>query len=242
MCEERWERGVYTDMDLPDLADVVSLRAAHQCYFEKDGKILFVRATKMDKLGFLEAMPLTKQPEKPGYYTWIVYSSDKYGVDKELVCCKVMSILELGTIHRAIAYRVTASTIHAAGEAFVDSDGKVYFNFMSGTYMRDALDKSGKKRSRCDADQLEDFLIEKLREPSYFGPDAQWRSRVFITKEVLPITDEELELYKKFGADVRLFDDAASCEKARFGGTRRRLLRRYRKKRHAITFKRPKRK
>jgi hypothetical protein len=241
MCEDRWDRGLVQIDERPELVDAVSMRAAFQCTLEKNGKILMVKTTKMDKAGFLDAVELTPKPTKPGYYTWIVYSSDKYGVSKKLVCCKVLSILELGTIHRAIVLKVSADAIHAAGEAFVDSDGKVYFNFMSGTYMKDLLDTAGRKRSRCSAEELEDFLIEKMKEPIYFGPDSQWRSKPFIVKEALPITDEELELYTKFGADVRFFDDTASCEKARFGGTRR-LRRRYGKKRHAVTLKRSKRK
>lgn len=241
MCEERWEQGLVQVDELPDLIDTVSMRATYQCTFEKNGKILMVKTTKMDRIGFLDAMTFTPKPTAPGYYTWIVYSSDKYGVSKKLVCCKVLSILEVGTIHRAIVLKVGASAIHAAGEAFVDKDGKVYFNFMSGTYMRNLLDTAGKKRSRCSAEELEDFLIEKLREPEYFGPDAAWRSKAFIVKEELPVTDEELELYKKFGAEVRFFDDRAACEKARFGGTRR-LRRRHGKKRYTVTFKRSKRK
>lgn len=228
----------------PELIDAVSMRAAFQCALEKNGKILMVKTTKMDRIGFLDAITFVPKPTAPGYYTWIVYSSDKYGVEKKLICCKVFSILEVGTIHRAIVLKVGASAVHAAGEAFVDKDEKVYFNFMSGTYMKDLLDTAGKKRSRCSAEELEDFLIQKLREPAYFGPDATWRSKTFIVKEALPVTDEELELYTKFGAEVRFFDDAASCEKARFGGTRRvsRLRRGHGKKRHAVTLKRSKRK
>ena len=242
--EKRWNDGfvtVYENDEDVNLPNSVIMRPNLQCFHKSSNEFILVETERMKKQEFLDSIPLIYgRPTEPGYYTWIVYSSETE--KKQLVCCKALSILEIGTVHKALAYRVNAEVIHAAGEVFIGEDRKLYFNFMSGTFMRDAFRKNKRDYS---TEEMILFLVFKMKEPSYFDKGAQWRDATFFTAERLPVSDEELALYQRFGAVVERFPTKEECEKKKGGGKRRRtqkLRRRYRKKRNSITFKRSQRK
>ena len=166
--------------------------------------------------------------QKIGYYTWIIYS--RPGEEKIFVAVKVLSILEVGTIHKAIAHKVDADKIHAAGEILVDND-RLYFNLLSGTYMQNTFNRTRRRRGRCDPDELEDIIIGKMKD--YLGNNITWTSQTLIKEAVLPVTQGELDLYQSYGATIQLFDSVEECVAIRNvnrGGKRKsRKFRKFRK-------------
>lgn len=222
-CEEKWEDGLYRITEQENLQYLVGVRFAHNCHITVDGKLFILQTANMRKEEFLEQIPiLTERPTEPGVYTYIVYSNSE--INKGFAACKTNSVLELGTVHKAIAYRVKAERIHAAGEILVSSSDvpELLFNFMSGTYMGPTFEEGARKRrSRCPVDELEDLLIVKLKQ--ILGSDAKWSSmKTFVTSKFVPVTREELAFYESFGAVLTLYDSADECFKAK-GGRRQRF-------------------
>jgi len=239
-CEERWENGI-SGVDIENINSVVRIRPEHNCRLKYGSQYFLIKTESMRKEEFLEQIPLiNERPREPGYYTWIVWSN---GGSPQFTCCKTYSILEMGTIHIAIAFRMNAIRIHAAGEILVKEDGSLFFNFISGTFMLKEFAPGGKRRARCSGDDLENFLIEKMQE--ILGADATWSSREFIRfGENLEITERELELYKSFGAEVQLFpeDNQKGCYDARNieGGKRKNKRKTNRKTKKRVNKKRRK--
>lgn len=242
MCEEKWDSGIYTiDHSEFDLDDIVSIRYTHNCRILFNGQYFILRTKNMNKTAVFDDLPLiTEKPTEPGYYTYIIYSKSDSN-KKVFVACKTLSILEIGTVHKAIAYRMNADKIHAAGEIYVSPEGKLAFNFISGTYMQNALNKTRKKRPICSADELEDFLIEKVKE--VLGADAIWTSQTLIKSSVLPVTQEEIDIYLRHGATFAAFGSQEECMRIRNmpppsqGGKRRTLRRKRHKSKKKRTLK-----
>jgi hypothetical protein len=192
-CEEKWNNGIGYYEDKHDT--IISIRNQHKCTVIFEGRILNINISNLNKEALLEDISLIyERPVEPGYYTWIIYSQDG---DKVFVASKAYSILELGTIHRAIAHRVQPKRIHSAGEIKIDADGRLSFNIISGTYMLPLF--SSLKRSRCDKDDLETLMIRKIKE---FIGDSNFTQETLITNLTLPVTQEELDLYTKHGAVI----------------------------------------
>jgi hypothetical protein len=194
LCEEKWNSGIEYFEDEHDT--IISIREQHKCKVVFGGNILNINISNLNKEAFLEDIPLIhERPVEPGYYTWIIYSNDD---DKVFVASKAYSILELGTIHRAIAYRVKPEIIHSAGEIRVHANGSLVFNIISGTYMLPLF--SSLKRSRCDKDVLETLMITKIKE--FLGEDSTFTEETLITPATLPVTQQELDLYTRHGAVI----------------------------------------
>jgi len=194
-CEDKWNSGIGYFEDEPDT--IISIRNQHKCTVMFEGRILNINISNLNKETLLEDISLIhERPVEPGYYTWIIYSQDED--DKEFVASKAYSILELGTIHRAIAYRVQPKRIHSAGEIMVHADGRLSFNIISGTYMLPLF--SSLRRSRCDKDVLESLMIRKIKE--IIGDNSNFTQETLITPATLPVTQEELDLYTKHGAVI----------------------------------------
>jgi len=205
MCDEKWDSGLFTVEK--DENSFVAIRYFHNCRIQFGNGVFYINLDSMRKDDFLNDIPLIRErPTENGYYTWIIYS--RPGEEKVFVAVKVMSILEVGTIHKAIAHKVDADKIHAAGEIFLDND-RLYFNLLSGTYMRNTFNRTRRRRSRCDPDELEDLIIGKMKD--YLGNNITWTSRDLISEAVLPVTQGELDLYQSYGATIQLFDSAEKC-------------------------------
>jgi hypothetical protein len=223
-CIEKWDHAIFhiKDSEFKETVDdFVDIRVGHTCRLKVslDNRDFFfhIDTMPMRKDDFLEEIPLLHhKPTVPGFYTWVVSSK---GEEKEFTCCKAFSILELGTIHKAITYRMKAEKVHAAGEMFVDDDRKVYFNFQSGTYMKEIfIPKSGKRRrNTCGPEEFGEFLVEKMKD--YLEKDATYVHESFIDKYAykIPITKEEYDIYHKYGAKITLFDHVDDCRKYRNG-------------------------
>jgi len=226
MCDEKWDSGLFTVEK--DENSFVAIRYFHNCRIQFGNGVFYINLDTMRKDDFLNDIPLIRErPTENGYYTWIIYS--RPGEEKVFVAAKVLSILELGTIHKALAHKVDADKIHAAGEIFVDND-RLYFNLLSGTYMRNTFNRTRRRRSRCDPDELEDLIIGKMKD--YLGNNITWTSRDLISENVLPVTQGELDLYQSYGATVQLFDSIDECLPFRnrtLGGKRTRRKRKTRR-------------
>jgi hypothetical protein len=115
-----------------------------------------------------------------------------------------------------IAERVIATKIHAAGELYVNNND-IIFNLISGTYMLPAL-KS--KRSRCY--DFEDYVIEKVK--TFLGNDVIVTDKTLITRNNLPVTQKEIDLYLSYGAEINYYKTENECINKRMndgGGTRK---------------------
>ena len=132
-----------------------------------------------------------------GIYTWLLYSvanSDEV----KFICTEVVSPFEIGTRHQSMAYnsRVGVMKIYGGGELIKKGDA-IEFNLLSGTYSKPLVqynfDKSVTKE-----------IISGFKT---FFPDAKYDNSMdsYIHK-VNSISNELLEIYKKYGYVVRLFD------------------------------------
>lgn len=226
-CEEKWNSGIgyYEDED----DTIISIREQHKCKVVFGGKILNINISNLNKESLLEDIPLIyERPVEPGYYTWIIFSQDG---DKVFVASNAYSILELGTIHRAIAYRVKPTRIHSAGEIRVHANGSLVFNIISGTYMLPLF--SSLKRSKCDKDNLETLMIGKIKE--FLGEDSTFTEETLITPDTLPVTQEELDLYTRHGALIgppyNSPEDCKAAQEQRAGTRKKRRSKRKTNKR-----------
>ena len=205
MCDEKWDSGLFTVEK--DENSFVAIRYLHNCGIQFGNGVFYINLDSMRKGDFLNDIPLIyERPTENGYYTWIVYS--RPGEEKVFVAAKVLSILELGTIHKALAHKVDADKIHAAGEILLDND-RLYFNLLSGTYMRNTFNRTRRRRGRCDPDELEELIIGNMN--NYLGNNISWTSMPLISDAVLPVTQGELDLYQSYGATVQLFDSVEEC-------------------------------
>jgi hypothetical protein len=245
--EDKWNDGVYNigERGIP-IEQAVVMRGKYNCKFQRNGKYYLIRTAGMDRAAFLNTITILEEPPTlPGLYTWIVYSNDD-AKTKKFACCKTSSILEIGTTHNAIAHRVGAKAIHAAGELKIGEGGN-YYNFYSGTFMADILNidpstgqpKLGKRpRPGRGPDDVIDFFEEKIKT---FLPAVLIHNGLIKKSTVPPPTEAELEVYQSMGAVIETFDTQAACyAKAKEGG--RRLSRKNRKKRHSVRSKRTKKK
>jgi len=217
-CEKRFNAGL-ARVDYDDtIEELVSLRSWHNCRLSLGEQVFYVNTKHMDKMAFLETIPLLDTvPTENGVYLYIVWSNDEK--TKVLTCCKVMSILEMGTLHKIIALRKGARIIHAAGELKIENEAPT-FNLLSGSYMRETFQEPiALKRRRanmdCDKDNLQNFIVQYMKE--ILGNQAQFTQgrdmtmNSYIKKSSLPVSLEELQLYQSFGAQFELFDSKEAC-------------------------------
>lgn len=219
-CQEKWDEGLITYLEEPD---AISVRYNHNCAIQFEDQVFTINLDQMDKEAFLEEMPLIyERPTEDGYYTWLIYSNDDH--NKTFIASKTLSILEIGTIHKAIGHRVNAVKIHGAGEIFVNN-GALRFNLVSGTYMFPVLSS---KRSRCRSEDLEDIIIKNVK--LILGDDVSYTSSTLIKAENLPVGTEEIAMYQRHGAVIRMYDTVAECFAAQRGGQKKTQKRKKSKK------------
>lgn len=221
-CEDAWETG----SPAPDRTKYpVWMKPSKQCTFDFDGKRVYVAPTSEEALRtYIDSRRIVKKLAKDGVYTWLLYRTSKDG-ELQFAASRVKSVLELGTLHRAIAFRTKAKTVHGAGE--LKKDGKtVQVNVQSGSFMVEwKLPKS------CDLKEMGDLVLDKV-EPFLEGLDMDIsHTDSFITDALAP-TKKEIAAYARKGLVVCTYDDEAECKKDKAkgcmvkGGTRRRKVNR----------------
>ena len=218
-CDAVWEKGT----PAPDRTKYpVWMKPSKQCTFEVDGKRVYVAPKDEDTLRtYLESKRVVTdvQKAKDGVYTWILYRTEKGG-DLSFAASRVKSVLESGTLHRAIAYRAKAKTVHGAGE-FKKDGKKIHINVQSGTFMVE-----WKLPDSCSLKDMGKVVLEQVK-PFLEGMDVSTEhTDSFITDAMVP-DKKEINSYKKKGLIVCEYDEEAACKKDKAkkcakGGTRRR--------------------
>jgi len=177
--------------------------------FIRDGKTLYLRIEPRNgttpqerKSKLIEATPLYTDANfktaPDGIYCWL-------DSDKKFGAIQVRSRFEHGTLHMQIADRMEAHSIFIAGEA-IKTGNKIEYNISSGTFTKKLLEHYDYNISENDAKREAQELFE------YLDLDAQFTDvDTFITSENLPITTDELQIYKDAGYDVFLFPKKEEC-------------------------------
>lgn len=190
-CANTWERGIdYTEP--PDYP--VVMKPTANCTIPIGDKIAYVSLPTDLKwldvyLKTIERLTPDQLADRNGIFTWIFYrTAGSTGV--HFAASQVRSMFEVGTLHRAIAKSVGATTIHGAGE-MKKVGKKIDFNFMSGSYV---LPWIKKKNVSCSLPEMEEYLEPVFRK---WFPEMTLtrRSGEFIGQEETPATMEELQLY-----------------------------------------------
>lgn len=177
-----------------------SMKPSMNCTFEVDGKIAYVaqpedNAKTIALINELPRYNLYEIGDAPdGIYTWIMYRVEEDG-DRvyRFAFRPVRSILEVGTIHKAVARAVNAKTVHGAGE-FKKEGTYFEFNFLSGSFMI----------NQCNLEGIEQGLA-KLLEKKFEGKPFRvgFTNATLITMKP---TMDELQFYANKGYRVCLHD------------------------------------
>lgn len=143
----------------------------------------------------LDASELLKAND--GIYCWLLYSSGNSDTVK-FVCNEVVSPYEIGTRHQSLAFnnRLGVDKIYGGGE-LIKKGQSIKFNLLSGTYSRPMLRYNfNKSKTKALIDGFKAFFSEAVYDNSMDS---------YINK-VQTVSNELLEVYKKYGYTVRLFD------------------------------------
>jgi hypothetical protein len=143
----------------------------------------------------LDASDLLKAND--GIYCWLLYSIEGSDAVK-FVCTEVVSPFEIGTRHQSLAFnnRLGVDKIYGGGE-LIKTGLSIRFNLLSGTYSRPKLRYNfNKSKTKALIDGFKAFFPEAVYDNSMDS---------YINK-VQTVSNELLEVYKKYGYTVRLFD------------------------------------
>ena len=134
---------------------------------------------------------------KDGIYTWLLYSVGNSD-EVKFISTEVVSPFEIGTRHQSMAHnsRVNATKIYGGGE-LIKKDTRIEFNLLSGTYSKSIVQYNYDK-------SITKGIVSGFKS---FFPDATYDDSMdsYIDK-VKTVSDELLEIYKKYGYTVRVFD------------------------------------
>ena len=204
---------------------IVSLRDSSCGVQNDDGKYVFVADNPLSSINkkpelakklleefkrYNEKTLLSEAPD--GVYNWMIYSeSEDESPEPQLkfVCTQVLSRFEIGTRHQALAYSAQAGRVYGAGE-LTKSDGKIMFNLVSGTYTRKIVQYNfsrNRSKSKRIADAFLTFFPPKIAE------EAEMGSTNSMINNIRHMPNHLLDLYKRYGYTVILFDDKNACVK-----------------------------
>jgi hypothetical protein len=204
---------------------IVSLRDTSCDVQNEDGKYVFVAWIQLESINkkpeVVQALlaEFKRYNEKTllseahdGVYNWMIYSeSEDEAAEPQLkfVCTQVLSPFEIGTRHQALAYGTQVGRIYGAGE-LTKSDGKIQFNLVSGTYTHKIVQYNfsrNKSKSKRIAAAFKTFFPPELVE------EAEMGSTNSMINSIRRVPNHLLELYKRYGFTVILFDDKNTCVK-----------------------------
>lgn len=174
----------------------------------EDGSTVFVKVQlptgrrKQFYRALEESIPLIRNEAllgaPDGIYTWILS-------DTGFAAIRVLSSLELGTIHHSLILRSFTNELFSAGE--LEKRGiTIRYNIQSGSYMKNFVEENAShtpvlKRDFEDAIQSFGFLAESI----HFEDES------FIDPARMPLTRAELDVYVRAGYEVWLFDSEDAC-------------------------------
>jgi hypothetical protein len=160
-CEEAWKTGV--PLKVTSDGFPIVMKPSMNCEYKVAGTndIAYVGLPEdpNDLLAYLKTIPhLTAtdvEEAEPGVYTWILAS--KEGQAPSFFATRTLAMLELGTVHYALATSLGATRVHGAGELWKHGE-EVTVNFLSGTFM----DKWELPKD-CPLKTMQAFLKSKLQ-------------------------------------------------------------------------------
>jgi hypothetical protein len=215
MCDEAWEKGV----PAPDRTKYpVWMKPSQQCIFEVNGKRAYIAAKDEDSLRtFIESNPIvtTLDDAATGVYTWLLYRTKK-GEAIKFAAAKVQSVLEIATLHRAIAYVTNAETIHGAGE-LKKTKAKLRVNAQSGSFM---VDWTKSLPEGCSLTEMGNLVLEKVKpflpaeglEVYAYTREDKDKDVTFIAGPSLKPSKKELDSYETRGLTVCYYETEKECK------------------------------
>ena len=213
-CEETWNIGVPTKSieDFP-----VWMKPSKNCAIPVDGKYAYVSppAKLADLETYIRDVERVTSAEgfrgQSGVYTWILYRTAGDATLK-FAAARVKSVIELGTLHHALARGTGAVSVHGAGELKKRdaTTHAILVNFQSGSFMEKWV-----LPDTCSLPEMERFLLATLRTMLKGLRIETPRKASFITDDLIPPTMEELQSYVVRGFKVCVYEDQASCWKGK---------------------------
>ena len=213
-CEETWQRGVETK---PVDSYPIFMKPSKNCAIPIDGKFAYVSAPdNVEEIErYIAEIAKITGPDgfhgKSGVFTWILYRTQGDQTLK-FAAAQVRSVIELGTLHHALARGMGAVTVHGAGEMRKRDSIKneLLINFQSGSFMHE-----WKLPDTCTLGEMERFLLPKVRQMLKGMILQTPRKSTFITDDMTPPTMDELKHYASMGFKVCLYDNYGACKKGR---------------------------
>lgn len=198
-CGKVWDTGVPNKpIDDPYPA---FFKPSTNCTYNVGGQIVYIqyptdRQKIIDYIHRVERFDQTTLLKADnGIYTWILYKK-KDDPNIYFASARAKSIVEMGTLHFAVARGVEASTIHGAGELKKVGD-EIIFNFLSGSFMKNWI--SG-KNPLCELPEMEMFIRNNYLEPMFPRTKISFTKATFIEKYYLKVpTMEEIQSYADEG-------------------------------------------
>lgn len=150
---------------------------------------------------------------KDGVYTWMIYTESEVPApqpssDLKFICTEVLSPFEIGTRHQALAFnnRTAAGRIYGAGE-LTKAGTKIIFNLRSGTYTYRMVQHNF-SRNRAKSKPI-------IAAFHHFFPEAEEDTDPdnSMIDNVKFVSNSVLNIYKRYGYLVILFDTKNDCVK-----------------------------
>jgi len=146
---------------------------------------------------------------KDGVYTWMIYTESEdpaASSDLKFICTEVVSPFEIGTRHQALAFnnRTAVGRIYGAGE-LTKVGTKIRFNLSSGTYTYRMVQHNF-SRNRAKSKPI-------IAAFHHFFPEAEEETDLdhSMIDDVKIVSNSVLDLYKRYGYLVILFDTKNEC-------------------------------
>jgi len=127
--------------------------------------------------------------------------------DKGFFANKVRSYMELGTYHKILASESKSTKIFVAGEVR-KRHTSVMYNLLSGTYTLTIL-RAQPPTSRTALEQSMRERMDALFRS--YGLEPTFTTTTFVSPVLLPFSENELQLYKNIGYEVRSFSKEGYC-------------------------------
>lgn len=171
------------------------------CTYRVDGQLVYITypSDRQKIIDYIHAVERfdenTLQTTAPnGIYTWILYKK-KDDSATYFAATQVKSIVEMGTLHYAIARGVEAATVHGAGE--LKKVGKdITFNFLSGSFMQTWIPA----KALCSLPEMEVFIRDNHLKPKFPRANVMFTKETIISKQFLKVpTMEEIQSYADKG-------------------------------------------
>ena len=204
---------------------IIMLRDSSCDVQNEDGKYVFVAEMGFEpinndpalvqellhKFTRLNDTDLLRPSANDGVYTWMIYTEsevDSPSPELKFICTQVLSPFEIGTRHQALAFnnRTSVGRIYGAGE-LTKAGPNITFNLRSGTYTYQMVQHNF-SRNRAKSKPI-------IAAFHHFFPDAVEDTDPdnSMIDDVKTVSNSVLDLYKRYGYVVILFDTKNDCVK-----------------------------